>query len=54
MNLLSGPLGSGSSVPQNAPADLEDAYSFQDTYLQPLRMFDSVIDKLADVRARSS
>jgi hypothetical protein len=54
MNLLSGPLGSGLSTAQNAPADLENAYNFQDTYLQPLRMFDNVIGKLADVRARSS
>ncbi|KIK35831.1 hypothetical protein CY34DRAFT_16788 [Suillus luteus UH-Slu-Lm8-n1] len=49
MNLLSGPLGSGLSAAQNAPADLEDAYNFQDTYLQPLRIFDNVISKLADV-----
>ncbi|KIK42620.1 hypothetical protein CY34DRAFT_12278 [Suillus luteus UH-Slu-Lm8-n1] len=49
MNLLSGPSGSGLSAAQNAPANLEDAYNFQDTYLQPLRIFDNVIGKLADV-----
>ncbi|KAG1836871.1 hypothetical protein DFJ58DRAFT_917517, partial [Suillus subalutaceus] len=49
MNLLSGAVGSGASAAQNASADLEDAYNFQDTYLQPLRIFDSVIGKLADV-----
>jgi hypothetical protein len=54
MNLLSGPVGSGVSAAQNAPTDLEDAYHFQSTYLQPLRMFDNVIGKLADVRTHSS
>ncbi|KAG2096495.1 uncharacterized protein F5147DRAFT_656572 [Suillus discolor] len=49
MNLLSGPVESGASTAQNAPGDLEDAYSFQDTYLQPLRTFDNIIGKLADV-----
>ncbi|KAG2136373.1 uncharacterized protein EDB93DRAFT_1106927 [Suillus bovinus] len=34
---------------QNASGDLEGAYSFQDTYLQPLRIFDNIIGKLADV-----
>ncbi|KAG1868778.1 hypothetical protein C8R48DRAFT_120095 [Suillus tomentosus] len=49
MNLLSGPVESGASAAQNASGDLEDAYSFQDTYLQPLRIFDNIIGKLADV-----
>ncbi|KAG1843728.1 hypothetical protein C8R48DRAFT_765436 [Suillus tomentosus] len=49
MNSLSGRVTSGLSVAQNAPADLEDACKFGDTYLRPLRIFDSVIGKLADV-----
>ncbi|KAG2087913.1 uncharacterized protein F5147DRAFT_658845 [Suillus discolor] len=49
MNLVSGPVESGASATQNAPGDLEDAYSFQDAYLQPLRIFDNIIGKLADV-----
>ncbi|KAG1876151.1 hypothetical protein C8R48DRAFT_669342 [Suillus tomentosus] len=54
MNLLSGPVTSGLSTAQNASADLEDASTFGDTYLRPLRIFDSVIEKLADVWAHSS
>jgi hypothetical protein len=50
MNPLSGHATSGASTVQNAPADLEAAYNFQDTYLQPLRIFDSVVGTLADVR----
>jgi hypothetical protein len=49
MNLLSAPAKSGVSATQNAPADLEAAYGVEDTYLQPLRVFDSVIGSLADV-----
>ncbi|KAG2361639.1 hypothetical protein BDR07DRAFT_1377115 [Suillus spraguei] len=49
MKLLSGHVASGASAAQNASADLEAAYDFQDTYLQPLRIFDTVIGKLADV-----
>ncbi|KAG2054991.1 hypothetical protein BDR06DRAFT_971091 [Suillus hirtellus] len=49
MNTLSGRVTSGFSAAQNAPADLADACKFGDTYLQPLRIFDSVIGKLADV-----
>jgi hypothetical protein len=54
MNLLSGLVGSGVSAAQNVPAILEDAYNVQDTYLQPLRIFDNVIGKLADVWPHSS
>lgn len=46
----SGHMTSGASTAQNASADLETAFNFQDTYLQPLRIFDSVIGTLADVR----
>jgi hypothetical protein len=54
INLLSGPVGSGVSAAQNAPADLEDVYNVQDTYLQPLKIFDKVIRELADVWPHSS
>ncbi|KAG1891858.1 uncharacterized protein F5891DRAFT_1197320 [Suillus fuscotomentosus] len=43
MNLLSGPVTSGLSAAQNASADLEDACKFEDAYLRPLKIFDSVI-----------
>ncbi|KAG2136356.1 uncharacterized protein EDB93DRAFT_1231725, partial [Suillus bovinus] len=49
MKSLSKPVRSVVSTTQNAPAGLEDAYNFQDTYLKPLKIFDSVIEKLADV-----
>ncbi|KAG2343552.1 WD40 repeat-like protein [Suillus weaverae] len=49
MNLLSGRVTSGVSAAQNAPADLEDAYNSEDKYLQPLKIFDSVIGELADL-----
>jgi hypothetical protein len=49
MNLLSGPVVSVVSKAKNAPAVLEDVYNVQDTYLQPLKIFDNVIGKLADV-----
>jgi hypothetical protein len=51
MKPLSGHVTSGASTVENTSADLEAAYNFQDTYLQPLRIFDSVIGTLADVRA---
>ncbi|KAG2055000.1 hypothetical protein BDR06DRAFT_971099 [Suillus hirtellus] len=54
MNLLSGPVTSGVSAAQNASADLEDACKLGDSYLRPLRIFDSVIEKLVDVWAHSS
>ncbi|KAG1840807.1 hypothetical protein DFJ58DRAFT_916610 [Suillus subalutaceus] len=38
MKPLSEHLTSGASTVQNASADLEAAYNFQDTYLQPLRI----------------
>ncbi|KAG1859352.1 hypothetical protein DFJ58DRAFT_288712 [Suillus subalutaceus] len=50
INLLSGPVTSGVSAAQNAPADLEDAYNFEETYLRPLKIFDTVIGTLTDVR----
>ncbi|KAG2357218.1 hypothetical protein BDR07DRAFT_1463660, partial [Suillus spraguei] len=49
MKPLSGPVTSGISAAQNAPADLDDACDFEETYLKPLKIFDSVIGKLADV-----
>lgn len=49
MNVLSGRVASGVSATQNTPADLEDACNFEDTYLRPLKIFDTVIQALADV-----
>jgi len=49
MKPLSGHVISGASTAQNASTDLDAAYNFQDTYLQPLRIFDSVIETLAEV-----
>ncbi|KAG2055098.1 hypothetical protein BDR06DRAFT_356609 [Suillus hirtellus] len=46
MNLLPGPMKSGTRITQNAPADIEDAYN---NYLQPLKIFDTVIGALANV-----
>ncbi|KAG2339592.1 hypothetical protein BDR05DRAFT_938889 [Suillus weaverae] len=46
---LSGPATTVASVAQDAPVDLDAAYNFQDTYLKPLRIFDSVIGEIADV-----
>jgi len=53
MKPLSGRVISGASTAQNAPADLDAAYNFQDKYLQPLKIFDSVIGTLAEVRTIS-
>ncbi|KAG2135365.1 uncharacterized protein EDB93DRAFT_1107121 [Suillus bovinus] len=46
---LSKRVQSAVSTTQNAPAGLEDAYTLQDTYLKPLKIFDNVIGTLADV-----
>ncbi|KAG1836207.1 hypothetical protein DFJ58DRAFT_917728, partial [Suillus subalutaceus] len=49
MQPLSGPAITVTSVGQDAQADLDAAEGFQDTYLEPLRIFDDVIGKIADV-----
>ncbi|KAG1867251.1 hypothetical protein DFJ58DRAFT_911672, partial [Suillus subalutaceus] len=49
MHPLLGPVITVASVGQDSQADLDAAYGFQDTYLQPLRIFDDVIGKIADV-----
>ncbi|KAH7907518.1 hypothetical protein BJ138DRAFT_1014364, partial [Hygrophoropsis aurantiaca] len=49
MNRLGGPTKSGAQAAQNAPTALDSADSFQSTYLQPLKIFDSVISKIGDV-----
>ncbi|KAG2359239.1 hypothetical protein BDR07DRAFT_222972 [Suillus spraguei] len=36
-------------IVQDAQADLDAVDGFQDTYLKPLRIFDDVIGKIADV-----
>ncbi|KAG2158604.1 uncharacterized protein EDB93DRAFT_1334537, partial [Suillus bovinus] len=37
------------SVAGDAESDLDDVDSFDDTYLEPLKIFDSIIDKIADL-----
>ncbi|KAG2094879.1 uncharacterized protein F5147DRAFT_763842, partial [Suillus discolor] len=49
MKIRSRPVESRAFANQNASGGLEDACSFQDMYLQPLRTFDNIIGKLADV-----
>ncbi|KAG2361876.1 hypothetical protein BDR07DRAFT_1090291 [Suillus spraguei] len=49
MLTLSGPATTAVSVGQDVQADLDTADTFQDTYLKPLRIFDDVIGKIADV-----
>jgi hypothetical protein len=54
MHSLSGHQTTVVSVLQGAQKDLEAADSFQDTYLQPLRIFDTVIGEVANVGRPSS
>jgi hypothetical protein len=49
MHPLSGPAITVVSVGQDAQADLDTADGFQDTYLKPLRIFDSVIGEITNV-----
>ena len=49
MNTLSGPARTVVSTGQNAPAALDTADNIVATYLQPLRIFDTVIGKVAEV-----
>ncbi|KAG1843385.1 hypothetical protein DFJ58DRAFT_39788 [Suillus subalutaceus] len=49
MNPLFGPARSVASAGKNAPAALDDAANVEATYLQPLRIFDTVIGKLTEV-----
>ncbi|KAG0705819.1 hypothetical protein DFH29DRAFT_250306 [Suillus ampliporus] len=49
INLLRRHASSVASPSQNAEADLDIAYNFQTTYLQPLRIFDTAIKKIANV-----
>ncbi|KAG2340650.1 WD40 repeat-like protein [Suillus weaverae] len=46
---LPGPVITVASAGQDAQTKLDVAYNFQDTYLKPLRIFDSVIGGIADV-----
>jgi hypothetical protein len=50
MHPLSGPAITVASAGQDAQENLEAAGNFQDTYLKPLRVFDDVIGRIADVR----
>jgi len=49
MYSLSRPVITVTSTGQGAQEDFDTADTFQDTYLQPLRIFDTVIGKIADV-----
>jgi len=49
MHPMSGPAITVASVGQGAQADLDAADGFRETYLEPLRIFDDVIGKIADV-----
>ncbi|KAG1837691.1 hypothetical protein DFJ58DRAFT_846337 [Suillus subalutaceus] len=51
---LSGPAKRVVSVGQGAQADLHTAQGFQDTYLKPLKIFDTVIGEIANVCRSSS
>ncbi|KAG1830145.1 hypothetical protein EV424DRAFT_1343722 [Suillus variegatus] len=48
-NALLGPIRSVASAGRNAPAALDDMDSMEATYLQPLRIFDTVIGEVAEV-----
>ncbi|KAG2135695.1 hypothetical protein BD769DRAFT_1774181 [Suillus cothurnatus] len=50
MHSLSGHKTTVVSVLQGAQKDLEAADSFQDTYLQPLRIFDTVVGEVANLK----
>jgi hypothetical protein len=49
MHPLSGPPNTAASAVQDAQDNLDAADNFQDTYLKPLRIFDTVIGEIADV-----
>lgn len=54
MHSLSGPGVAVGSVLQNAQGDLDALDNFEDTYLQPLKIFEAVIGAIADVCRPSS
>ncbi|KAG1847347.1 hypothetical protein DFJ58DRAFT_483802 [Suillus subalutaceus] len=49
MHPLAGPVITVASVGQGGEENLDAVDSFQDTYLEPLRILDNVISKIADV-----
>jgi hypothetical protein len=49
LHLLSGPAITVTSVGKDGQADLDAADGFKDTYLTPLRIFDTVIGEIANV-----
>jgi hypothetical protein len=51
MGLLGRPAVSVTFTANNAPASLAAADDFQTTYLQPLKIFDTAIEKIANVWA---
>lgn len=50
-NILLGKRDSMASAADNAPAGLATADDFETTYLQPLKIIDGVLEKIADVWA---
>jgi hypothetical protein len=42
---------SAASAGVNAPADLDTVDNFESTYIQPLKIADTVLEKIADVWA---
>jgi hypothetical protein len=54
MHLLSGRAISVASHGQDAQSDLNAVVNVEDTYFEPLRIFDQVIEKIADVCRPSS
>jgi hypothetical protein len=51
MRLLGEHATSAASAANNSPADLAAADNFETTYLQPLKIVDAVLEKIADVWA---
>jgi hypothetical protein len=49
MRLLGGHATSMASAANNAPADLAAAGDFETTYLQPLKIINTVLEKISDV-----
>jgi hypothetical protein len=49
MKSLAGCVQYIATAAQGAPADLYTADNVQDTYLRPLKIFDAVIEKIANV-----
>lgn len=49
MKILGGRVENMISAVRDGPADLDTADNFQNTYLKPLRIFDSIIEEITDI-----